>query len=125
MKRNPVGWFEIYVENLDRAKAFYETLLDVTLTKMDSPLPDIELWAFPSDMEGSGAAGALVKKADCMPAGNGVLVYFSCDDCGVEASRAEPAGGKLQLPKHAIGPYGFISLVIDTEGNVVGLHSMQ
>ena len=29
MKSNPVVWFEIYVENMARAKAFYEATLDV------------------------------------------------------------------------------------------------
>jgi len=27
--------------------------------------------------------------------------------------------------KFAIGKYGFIALVTDTEGNVIGLHSMK
>src|SRR5690606_3514849 len=51
--------------------------------------------------------------------------YFSCEDCAIEAARAVEAGGKIEKPKFAIGPYGFISLVTDTEGIMIGLHSLQ
>ena len=54
---------------------------------------------------------------------SGTIVYFSCTDCGVEASRIEAAGGKVQMPKSPIGQYGFIALGIDTEGNCFGLHN--
>ncbi len=57
--------------------------------------------------------------------GNSVLVYFSCADCAVQAGKAVAAGGRLQKPKMSIGQYGFIALVSDSEGNLIGLHSMQ
>lgn len=126
MNRNPVGWFEIYVHDMDRAQKFYETVLATELTKLDSPVPDeLELLAFPSDMQAGGASGALVKSVECTPSGNGTLVYFSCEDCATEASRVESAGGSLQKPKMSIGPYGFMALAVDTEGNAFGLHSMK
>lgn len=60
-----------------------------------------------------------------MPSGgNSTLVYFSCTDCANEAEKAAQAGGKVVQPKFSVGPYGFVALVQDTEGNVVGLHSM-
>ena len=52
-------------------------------------------------------------------------VYFSCGDCAVEVSRAVRNGGRVQKPKESIGQYGFIALVYDTEGNMIGLHSMK
>jgi uncharacterized protein len=61
----------------------------------------------------------------CPSGGMGTLVYFSCEDCANEASRVEAAGGKVFKPKVSIGHYGFIALVIDTECNMIGLHSMQ
>jgi predicted enzyme related to lactoylglutathione lyase len=77
------------------------------------------------EMERWGAGGALVKM-DGFPSGcNSVLVYFACEDCSVEASRAVKSGGRIQREKMSIGEYGFISLVFDTEGNMIGLHSMQ
>ncbi|HEV2622675.1 MAG TPA: VOC family protein [Frateuria sp.] len=124
--RNPVGWFEIYVQDLRRAKAFYEAVLAVNLEKLDAPdSSPIEMWAFPMHQDGTGAAGALVKMDGVPSGGNSTLVYFSCQDCAVEAGRVAAQGGKVMKDKFAIGPYGFIALVVDTEGNMIGLHSMH
>jgi predicted enzyme related to lactoylglutathione lyase len=127
MNRNPVCWFEIYVQDMHRAKMFYETVLGIELMKLESPAsePELEMLAFPMNMEASGASGALAKMKDCPSGGTGTLVYFSCDDCANEASRVETAGGKISKPKMAIGQYGFIALAMDTEGNMIGLHSLQ
>ena len=125
MNRNPVGWFEIYVQDMERAKTFYEAVLQIELTKLESPDPEIEMQAFPMNMDAGGASGALAKMEGCPSGGMGTLVYFSCDDCGIEASRVEAAGGGICKPKMSIGQYGFIALVNDTEGNMIGLHSMQ
>ena len=125
MNRNPVGWFEIYVQDMDLAKKFYEAVLHVELMKLESPDPEIEMQAFPMNMEAGGASGALAKMEGCPSGGMGTLVYFSCEDCASEASRVEAAGGKICKPKMSIGQYGFIALVNDTEGNMIGLHSMQ
>ncbi|GGO68605.1 VOC family protein [Bowmanella pacifica] len=120
---NPVGWFEIYVQDLQRAKEFYESVLALSLEKL--PVAEFEMWAFPSEMTQYGAAGALV----CMPGvasgGNSTLVYFSCQDCATEESRVVQAGGQVQRSKMSIGQYGFISLVLDPDGNMIGLHSLQ
>ncbi|MGZ8292545.1 MAG: VOC family protein [Telluria sp.] len=123
MNNNPVGWFEIYVQDMDRAKAFYESTLDLQLSRLDSP--GIEMWAFPMQEERYGAPGALVRMPGFPSGGNSVLVYFTCTDCAVEAAKAASAGGKVEKEKFSIGQYGFISLVTDTEGNMIGLHSMQ
>jgi hypothetical protein len=122
---NPVGWFEIYVQDVDRAKRFYESVFKVTLQKLNSPSGEMELWSFPGDMTGYGAPGALVKMAGCPSGGNSCLVYFSCKDCAVEAGRAQGAGGRVERPKMSIGEYGHIALLVDTEGNMIGLHSME
>ena len=123
MKNNPVGWFEIHVQDLDRAKTFYESVFQLKLEKLNTP--DVEIWAFPMQMERWGAGGALVKMDGFPSGGNSVLVYFGCEDCSVEAARAVQSGGRIQREKMSIGEYGFISLVFDTEGNMIGLHSMQ
>lgn len=72
----------------------------------------------------TGASGALVKMEGCPSGGNSTVVYFSCANCAVEASRVANSG-QVFKEKFSIGPYGFIALVIDTEGNMIGLHSMQ
>ncbi len=125
MKGNPIAWFEIYVQDVDRAKRFYESVFQVTLQKLNAPSPELELWAFPADMSLYGAAGALVKMGGVPSGGNSTLVYFHCDDCAVEESRVASAGGQVHRSKMSIGQYGHIALVVDTEGNMIGLHSMK
>jgi hypothetical protein len=126
MANNPVAWFEIYVDDLARAKQFYESVLSVNLDVLGDPNDaSIQMLSFPSDMEKYGAGGALVKMEGFASGGNSTLIYFSCEDCAVEESRVEAAGGHIQKPKMSIGEYGFISLAIDSEGNIFGLHSMK
>ena len=126
MSNNPVGWFEIYVNDMDRAKQFYETVLDTSLDQLPDPTDHgIHMQAFPSNMEAYGATGALVKMEGFPAGGNSTLVYFSCEDCAVEESRIETAGGSVQQAKMSIGEYGFVSLATDTEGNMFGLHSQS
>lgn len=121
-KQNPVGWFEIYVQDANRARTFYESVFQVQLERL--PNPDLEMWAFPMLNERPGCPGALVKMPGKDSGGGGTIVYFSCADCSVEAARAAQNGGQIQRPKFSIGQYGFIAFVIDTEGNIIGLHSM-
>jgi uncharacterized protein len=123
MKTNPVGWFEIYVQDMSRAKAFYEAVFAGPLEQL--PTPELEMWAFPMEMTANGAAGALVRMPGCASGGGGTLVYFSCEDCAVEEARVTAAGGSVFKTKFSIGQWGFIALVADTEGNMIGLHSMQ
>jgi predicted enzyme related to lactoylglutathione lyase len=123
MKHNPVGWFEIYVQDLNRAKKFYESVFQLKLEKLNSP--GMAMWAFPMEMNLWGAGGALVKMEGVPSGANSTLVYFSCEDCSVEESRAATFGGRIQRKKMSIGEYGFISLIFDTEGNMFGLHSLQ
>jgi uncharacterized protein len=123
MKTNPVAWFEIYVEDMERAKTFYETVFDTRLQQMDNP--DLEMWGFPGEANRYGAPGALVKMPGFSAGQNSVLVYFACDDCAVEATKVKESGGQVHKPKFSIGEYGFIALVVDSEGNMIGLHSMK
>ncbi len=126
MQSKPVGWFEIYVQDMKRAKAFYEAVFAVQLEKLESPDPDMEMWAFPGAMDQSnGASGALVKMKGGPSNGNSTVVYFMSEDCATEAGRVSSNGGKVTQDKLSIGQYGFAALITDTEGNLVGVHSMQ
>nr|WP_314544401.1 VOC family protein [uncultured Massilia sp.] len=128
MMDNPVGWFEIYVQDMERAKAFYSKVFEVTLERIvpeAADTPGLDMWAFPMAQGGRGAAGALARMDDMASGGNSVIVYFNCDDCAVEAGRAAKAGGRIARAKFSIGKYGNIAIVEDTEGNVIGLHSMR
>jgi uncharacterized protein len=120
---NPVRWFEIYVQDIDKAKAFYEGVLCHKLEKLDAP--GMDMWVFPMSQSTPGSSGALVKMEDAPSGGNSVLIYFGCADCSVEASRVPTYGGRIHKEKMSIGQYGFIALAFDPDGNMFGLHSME
>ncbi len=124
MNMNPVVWFEIYVQDMDRARKFYETVLKQTLSSLKSPIPDTEMWAFQMNQNAPGASGMLFRMKGVPSGGCGTLVYFSSPDCAVEEARIVPAGGRIKQSKMSIGEYGYITLAFDTEGNMFGLHSM-
>jgi uncharacterized protein len=120
MTTNPITWCEIYVQDMARAKDFYEAVFQVKMEKLDSP--DIEMWAFPMAMDKVGASGALVKMEGVKSGGSGMIPYFHCDEVATESERVVQAGGQIHQPKMSIGQYGFMALVLDTEGNMIGLH---
>jgi len=121
-----VGWFDIYVEDIEQAQVFYETVLDTKLSSLEDPNDaSVQMRVFEDDYITHGAGGALVKLATAKPGIGGTMVYFSCDDCEIEEARVEKAGGKIARKKMAIGGHGFVSLAFDTEGNMFGLHSTK
>ncbi len=127
MKNNPVGWFEIPVNDMERATKFYEEVLDFKLERhMMGPL---DMAWFPMIQDAPGAAGSLVKHPDFyIPSADGVLVYLTAHsgDLSNELARVEPAGGKVIQDKKQISEdYGYMALILDTEGNRVALHSRE
>jgi predicted enzyme related to lactoylglutathione lyase len=124
-----VCWFEIYINDMARAKTFYESVLGQALTRLDNPevksdFPQPEMWAFSMEEE-AGASGAICKMEGVEAGGNSTLVYFNCEDCSVEQGRVESAGGKLIAPKMSIGEHAFIVIAQDFDGNNIGFHSQN
>lgn len=124
-KLNAIGWFDIYVTDMNRAVAFYEGVLQQKLAPIGDPTGETQMMSFPADMGAYGAGGALVKASHARPGAGGTLVYFSVEDCAQEESRVVAAGGKVVRPKFSIGAFGWVSLCEDTEGNLFGLSSMK
>lgn len=125
--KNPFTWVEIYVEDMSRAQQFYETVLQIKMIPMTTPgdIGDLEMVSFPWAENEGNISGALCKTSSMKPGPGGSLVYFACDDCAVETSRVKDAGGKVLQDKFPIGQHGYCSIVMDTEGNPIGLHSMK
>ncbi len=120
---NAINWFEIPVKDFDRAKAFYAALFGEDIQEM--PHPSFRYGMLPCDMQ-QGVGGGIVQGEGFEPSLTGALVYLNGgDDLAVPLSKVEAAGGKIILPKTAIGPNGFMAHFTDTEGNKVALHSMQ
>ncbi len=122
--KNPIGWFEIHVADMERACNFYEHVFNQKLTAIPGSDPSIQIMAFTGDMKSHGTNGALVLHPMKTPSTDGVLIYFSCDDCSVQEKRALEKGGQVFKSKFSIGPNGFISIIGDSEGNAIGLHSI-
>ena len=93
MTNNPVGWFEIYVQDMARARAFYEAVFAMPLQELGGM--EMQMWAFPMQDNAPGASGALVCMPECPSGGNSTMVYFSCADCATEAARAQANGGQV------------------------------
>lgn len=124
-KPNAIGWFDVYVDDMDRAMAFYETVFQQQLELIGDPTGETVMRRFPANMGAYGAAGALVKSPHARPGPGGTLIYFSVDDCAVEQARVAEAGGKVLRPKFSIGQFGWVALCMDSEGNMFGLSSMR
>jgi predicted enzyme related to lactoylglutathione lyase len=125
--RNAVNWFEIYTTDFTRAKKFYTDVFKLELT--DLPMgsenhPEMKYAIFSGDVSKPGCGGALVKIDAAKPGMGGTLVYFATEEINDELGRVEAAGGKIIRQKMDIGEYGFVALVEDTEGNMIGLQSM-
>ena len=123
---NAISWFEIGTTDLGRATKFYETIFGVSLIPMD--LPNIKMRMFPIDDMMKGIGGALVDSGGFHKpsATDGPLIYLNGNpDLQKVVDKVEAAGGKIMVPKTEISPeYGFMAVIIDTEGNRIGLHSV-
>jgi uncharacterized protein len=124
-KLNAIGWFDIYVDNMNRAVTFYETVLQQKLGQIGDPTGETQMMGFSTDMGVYGAGGALVKSPHSRPGVGGTMVYFSVEDCATEEARVTAGGGKVLRPKFSIGEFGWVTLCQDTEGNLFGLSSMK
>jgi uncharacterized protein len=122
---NAIGWFDLYVDDMNRATAFYEAVFQRRLEPIGDPTGETLTHSFPAQMGAYGAGGALVRSPYGRPGPGGTLIYFTVDDCAVEAERAAAAGGRLVRPKFSIGEFGWVALCMDTEGNLFGLSSMR
>jgi uncharacterized protein len=122
-KPNAIGWFDIYVEDLDRAAAFYQSVFENKLERIVDPTGETQMMSFPASMNAYGASGALVKSEHARPGIGGTMVYFSVEDCAVQEARVVEAKGQIVRPKFSIGEFGWVTLCVDTEGNMFGLNS--
>ncbi|VAV84517.1 hypothetical protein MNBD_BACTEROID02-1979, partial [hydrothermal vent metagenome] len=124
-EHNMIGWFEIPVNDMDRAKAFYDTVFNINIQVQD--FGGVLMGWFPFTEGKSGASGSLIKHEAYQPSDSqGILIYFSSSNVSNELGRIAVAGGKVVQPKTQISPdIGYMALFIDTEGNRIALHSRQ
>jgi len=121
--KNALNWFEIPTTNIDRAAKFYEAVLGASLHReVIAGIPNAILPY--SGGEDGAVGGALVQNPRLPPGAAGGLPYLNCTGFLDEAlARVGAAGGAIVMPKTDIG-FGHIALIVDTEGNRIGLHSV-
>jgi predicted enzyme related to lactoylglutathione lyase len=121
---NALNWFEIPVTDTERAKKFYETILEVPMEKVD--MMGMEMVMFPYDQAPNGkVSGALVKSDFHKPSADGALIYLNANpSIQAVANRIEGAGGQVVMPRTQISEeVGYMAFFIDSEGNRIGLHA--
>ena len=123
MLKNSLNWFEIPVVDFDRAKKFYSTIYDFDMPTQKMGEADMGFLL----MEQGGIGGAIVKCDGYTPSQEGVMVYLNGgENLQTVLDRIENAGGKIASPKFKItDEIGYCAFFIDSEGNKVGLHSMN
>ncbi|GGD97379.1 VOC family protein [Planktosalinus lacus] len=119
-----VTWFEIPVNDMLRAKTFYEKVFGVSIELHN--FGGLEMGWFPHREGETLATGTLIKQESYVPSAEGTLIYFASKDVQIELDRVEKAGGKIYQQKTQISPeHGFMGVFNDTEGNRVALHSLK
>ena len=122
LKANPVHWFEIPVNDILRAKDFYEYVFECKLELQEMKM--MRMASFPMADEAKGAGGSLVQAKGYEPHHSGTTVYFSVEDIDYVLRRVQDKSGMVIIPKTSIGKYGFIAHFEDSEGNQIALHSI-
>jgi predicted enzyme related to lactoylglutathione lyase len=119
---NPVNFLEIVASDIERAKEFYEKVLNLEL--FPNEMPEYKMYMFGSP-DKIGASGAIIEDLFNKPSLDGTVPYFSSIDISVELKKVEALGGKILIDKTSIGEFGFFAHIIDSEGNRIGLHSFK
>ncbi len=121
---NSLNWFEIPAVDVDRSQKFYETIFDMKMDPME--MGDNRMAFFPWAPGSGKATGALVQSPNHKPSMEGSLIYLNANPAmDYVLARVEAAGGKVLAPKMSIGEHGNIAFIMDTEGNNVGIHSVE
>ena len=122
---NILNWFEISVNDITRAKKFYETIFNVKLEEME--MMGMKMGFFPSENMSGKVSGALVQGPMHKPSTDGAKIYFNGNpNLQTALDKVESAGGKITMPKTKISDeIGYMAFFVDTEGNGVALHSQE
>lgn len=118
--KNPINWFELPVNDMDRAKKFYETILGIEISVQE--FGKALMGWFPFEANGPGATGTLMKGESYVPSHHGTMIYFSVPEIDDVLAKVKAAGGKVLNQKFSLGEHGFSGHFEDSEGNRVALH---
>lgn len=112
-----IEWVEIPSADFNRAVSFYNNVFKMSMEGLD--FGSEKMACFPT------GEGAVFYKSGYKPSENGIIVNFNVPDSIEETViRVEKNGGKIVLPKTKIEVEGrgFFALILDSEGNKIGLY---
>ena len=119
-----LNWFEIPVKDFNKAKKFFETILNVEMQTMEAM--GMKSAFFPADFQNGEIGGCIIRGKGYEPSSSGTVIYLNAgEDLNIVLNKVETAGGKVMLPKTSIGENGFMAYFTDSEGNKIGLHSRK
>jgi predicted enzyme related to lactoylglutathione lyase len=120
---NAINWFEISVEDMGRAKHFYQVVFSMHMEETE--MMGMKMTYFPAEMGNGKVSGALVQGSMHKPSAEGAVLYLNGNpDLNDVLSKVESVGGKVLMPKQEISPeIGYMAFFMDSEGNRIGLHS--
>lgn len=121
---NSLNWFEIPATDINRSKAFYESIFDINMEPQE--MGDAKMAFFPFAPGSGKATGAVVQSPSHKPSMEGSIIYLNANPAMDNVlAKVEAAGGKILAPKMSIGEHGHIAFIMDTEGNNIGIHSIS
>lgn len=116
-----VAHFEIQVDDVERAKAFYGDVFGWTYAKF--PGGDFEYWLINVGDQTQGG-GILPRNAPASPAGTCPTAFvctMNVDSVDQSVQKALNAGGTLARPKNHIPGMGWVAYLLDPDGNQFGV----
>lgn len=122
-RKDALNWFELYVTDFDRAMRFYESILQTPLVDVASE--GGRMGIFPHNEKG-GVGGSITHRPELIGGPGGTMVYLNVEgDLDGVLSRVAKAGGSVVKGRTSIGEHGFIGIIKDSDGNLLGLHSLK
>lgn len=117
-----IAYFEIPANNVDRAKHFYHTLLGWKIEPIKNPIPNAAMLQYHeittgAATEGTMNSGGIYKRQ----MNEDIRNYVLADDFDGILAKVEKLGGRIVMPKTDIPNVGLIAIIMDTEGNAIGI----
>lgn len=119
--------FEIQVDDVERAKAFYSAAFAWEFQDWSEAVGGATYWGIvtgPEDQPGING-GLLQRPAPAPDAHQGTNAYvctLEVDDYDAAEARILEAGGQVALPKMALVGMAWQGYYLDPEGNTFGIH---
>ncbi|MBL7129675.1 MAG: VOC family protein [Ignavibacteria bacterium] len=117
--KNSIGWFEIYVSDIEKAKDFYGDLFEWQFKLLEGFEPE-----YTTIFTGEDSVGGGFMKSSSKQEGQSVVIYIDVEDVAKSLKKVEEKGGKIEKPKTLISATsGYYGLFRDLDNNLIGLWS--